>query len=149
MPLRDCMGRNCCAARVCEADCEGGPPPLVSRINPFSSRISRLWLIIFSRGFVFLDRLVTLDRLRGPKSLLRASMSRNFWIPLERVQNEIHILITSGHSRGFLSVSNKLPCLYDRINQRMNLSLSWSYKFESGRAAAWSILRGYLFSEGV
>ena len=38
--------------------------------DPFSSRISRLQLIIFSCGFVFLDRLVTLDKLTGPKSLL-------------------------------------------------------------------------------
>ena len=43
----------------------------------------------------------------------------------------------------------KLPCLYDRLNQRLNLLLFCSYKFESGRAAASSILRGYLFSAGV
>ena len=36
MPLRDCKGRNCCSPRVSEADFEGGPPPLVSRINPFA-----------------------------------------------------------------------------------------------------------------
>ena len=61
--------------------------------------------------FVFPDCLVTLDRLTGPKSLLRASMSSDNWIPLERAQHEINIVITSGNSRGFLSVANSTNCI--------------------------------------
>ena len=39
---KDYQGQNCFAARGWEANFEGGPPSLVSRINLFASRISRI-----------------------------------------------------------------------------------------------------------
>ena len=84
-----------------------------------------LLLFIFSRWFVFPDSLVTLDRFTGLKSVLCASMSSKFWILLERVQHEIHIFITPGNSRGFVSVSNSTNCLVCMIGSIKN----WPFCF--------------------
>ena len=46
--------------------------------RPLASRISRLILTLLSRGLVFHDRLNTLDRRPGPKSLRRAGLRSRF-----------------------------------------------------------------------
>ena len=98
VPLRDGKGRKRPAARDWEAEFEGGPPPLDQSL---ASRISRLLQIIFSCGFVFPDRLVTLDRLTGPRSPLRARMRSRFWFPLEMVRHKTHLFITLGNLQNF------------------------------------------------
>ena len=122
MPLKNGPSQNCWAARDWEADFEGGPPPLISRINPFASQKSQQQLTVLSRGFVFPDRLVTLDRLIGPKSLLRVGMSSKIWISMERVLHEIYISITPRNSRGVPNSTYSLVCTIGSISD-------WKFRF--------------------
>ena len=54
------------------------PSLMLQEERPLDSRVSRLILTLSSLGFVFPDRLDTLDRRSGPKSLRRAGLTGQF-----------------------------------------------------------------------
>ena len=87
---------------------------LLQEERPLESRISRLFLTLFPRGFVFPDRADTLDRRPRPKSLRRSSlrsrfpMRVSFLLQGERLASRISRLIPTLSSRGLV--------FHDRLN---------------------------------
>ena len=96
------------------------PSCMLREERSLASRISRLILTLSSRGFVFHDRLNTLERRPRPKLLRRASLRSRFPMrPSSMLQEEqllksrISLLILTLSSRG-LVFSDRLDTLHRR-----------------------------------
>ena len=100
------------------------PSCMLQEERPLASRISRLILTLSSRGFVFPDRLNTLDRRPRPKSLSRAGRSCRFWIWVSSAAGGAHrFLCISWHrltlfARGFVSMHEKI--VFDTMHGKLN-----------------------------
>ena len=100
------------------------PSSMLQQERPLESQISRLILTLFARGFVCPDRLNTLDRRPGPKSLRSAGLKGRFWIWVSSAAGVAHLFLwISWHplalfACGFVSMHGKF--VFNKIHEKLD-----------------------------